>query len=238
MAKFARLTGRDPKPYETKAEAIKNAINAKWFNPETNLYANGTMAGQAIALYMGVVPEGKEQAVADELAKMVDANNGFLEFGSMGSKMALRMLTKYGHVDKAYEIATKEDCPSWGWWIKQGFTTLAETWALSPEFKDASVDHVFLGDVSAWYVNDLAGINFDADRPGFEHIIIRPHFPEGLDCVEASYDSIKGKVRSAWKRTSKGVVMEILIPVNADATLVLPDGTEKKLASGTQTLVI
>ena len=238
MAKFARLTGRDPKPYEEKAEAIRNAINAKWFNPETNLYANGTMAGQAMALYLGVVPEGKEQAVADELAKMVDANNGFLEFGSMGSKMALRMLTKYGYVDKAYEIATKEECPSWGWWIKQGFTTLAETWALSPEFKDASVDHVFLGDVSAWYVNDLAGINFDIERPGFEHIIIRPHFPEGLDHVDASYDSIKGKVRSAWKRTSEDIVMEIEIPVNTEATLVLPDGTERPLAAGIQTLVI
>lgn len=238
MAKFARLTGRDPEPYEEKAEAIKNAINAKWFNPETNLYANGTMAGQAIALYMGVVPEGKEQAVADELARMVDENNGFLEFGSMGSKMALRMLTRYGHVDKAYEIATKEDCPSWGWWIRQGFTTLAETWELSPVFKDASVDHVFLGDVAAWYVNDLAGINFDAARPGFEHIIIRPHFPEGLDRVDASYDSIKGKVRSAWKRTSNGIVMDIEIPVNTDATLIMPDGTERVLEAGTQTLVI
>ena len=238
MAKFAGLTGRDPEPYKEKAEAIRKAINAKWFNPETNLYANGTMAGQAIALYMGVVPEGKEQAVADELARMVDENNGFLEFGSMGSKMALRMLTRYGHVDKAYEIATKEDCPSWGWWIRQGFTTLAETWELSPVFKDASVDHVFLGDVAAWYVNDLAGINFDAARPGFEHIIIRPHFPEGLDRVDASYDSIKGKVRSAWKRTSNGIVMDIEIPVNTDATLIMPDGTERVLGAGTQTLVI
>jgi alpha-L-rhamnosidase len=47
--------------------------------------------------------------------------------------------------------------------VKQGFTTLAETWELSPVFKDASVDHVFLGDVAAWYVNDLAGINFDPE---------------------------------------------------------------------------
>lgn len=238
MAKFAELTGRDPEPYKAKAEAIRNAINARWFNPQTNLYADGTMAGQAMALYLGVVPEGKEQAVADELAKMVEANDGYLEFGSMGSKMALRMLTRYGHVEKAYEIATKEECPSWGWWIKQGFTTLAETWELSPVFKDASVDHVFLGDVAAWYVNDLAGINFDPEKPGFKHIIIRPHFPKGLDEVDASYDSIKGKVRSAWKRTSEGIVMSIEIPVNSDATLILPDGTERCLEPGSQTLVI
>lgn len=239
MAKFARLIGRDPEPFEEKAKAIKNAINVKWFNPETNRYAGGTMAGQAIALYLGVVPADKEQAVADELAKMVDANGGFLEFGSMGSKMALRMLTRYGYVDKAYEMAVKEECPSWGWWVKQGFTTLAETWELSSEFKDASVDHVFLGDVSAWYVNDLAGINFDPERPGFEHIIIRPYFPQGLDWVDASYDSIKGKIRSAWKHTSSGrTEYEIEIPIGTEATLILPDGSSRKLRNGSQTLVI
>lgn len=238
MAKFARLTGRDPKPFEQKAQAIKDAINAKWFDPETNLYANGTMAGQAMALYFGIVPQGKEQAVADALAKMVDDNNGYLEFGSMGSKMALRMLTKYGYVDKAYEIATKEECPSWGWWVKQGFTTLAETWELSPVFKDASVDHVFLGDVAAWYVNDLAGINFDPERPGFEHIIIRPHFPEGLEWVDASYDSIKGTIRSAWKRSKGKMVLEIEIPVGTQATLIMPDGSQQALKPGYQRLVM
>ena len=238
LAKYARLTGRDPKQYEEKAKAIREAINAKWFNPETNLYANGTMAGQAMALYFNVVPEGKEQAVADALAKMVDDNNGYLEFGSMGSKMALRMLTRYGYVDKAYEIATKEECPSWGWWVKQGFTSLAETWALSPEFKDASINHVFLGDVAAWYVNDLAGINFDPERPGFEHIIIRPHFPEGLEWVDASYDSIKGTIRSAWKRSSGKTVLEIEIPVGTQATLIMPDGSKLPLKVGYQRLVM
>ena len=191
-----------------------------------------------MALYFNVVPEGKEQAVADALAKMVDDNNGYLEFGSMGSKMALRMLTRYGYVDKAYEIATKEECPSWGWWIKQGFTSLAETWALSPEFKDASINHVFLGDVAAWYVNDLAGINFDPERPGFEHIIIRPHFPEGLEWVDASYDSIKGTIRSAWKRSSGKTVLEIEIPVGTQATLIMPDGSKQPLKVGYQRLVM
>lgn len=236
MAKFARITGRDPEPFEAKAKAIKDAVNARWFDPETALYAGGTMAGQAIALYLGIVPEGREQDVADALARMVDANGGYLEFGSMGSKMALRMLTRYGHVDKAYQMAVKEECPSWGWWIRQGFTTLAETWALSPEFKDASVDHVFLGDVAAWYVNDLAGINFDPCRPGFEHIIIRPHFPEGLEMAAASYDSIKGRIHSSWKRVSGGIVMHMEIPTGTEATLILPDGTRRGLSPGETTL--
>ena len=76
-------------------------------------------------------------------------------------------------------MASQTEGPSWGWWVSQGFTTLAETWMLSPEWRDASINHVFLGDVAAWYVNDLAGINFDPADPGFGHIVIAPSFRRG-----------------------------------------------------------
>ena len=59
----------------------------------------------------------------------------------LGSKTVLRMLSKYGYADQAYELASKEDAPSWGNWIKRGLTSLAETWKLSPTFKDASLNH-------------------------------------------------------------------------------------------------
>ena len=38
-----------------------------------------------------------------------------------------------------------------------------------------------MGDVSAWMMNQLAGINYDAAEPGFRHILITPHFVEGMD---------------------------------------------------------
>ena len=62
---------------------------------------------------------------------------------------------------------------------------------------------VFLGDVAAWYVNDLAGINFDPQAPGFGHVLFAPHFVEGLDWAGASYRSGPG-VKSARSGTSEG----------------------------------
>jgi len=237
MVRFAELLGYDPAPYKAKAEAIKSAINAKWFNRETKLYANGSMAAQGVALYFGIVPDGCEQAVADNLARLVDENNGYLEFGSMGSKTVLRMLTKYGHVQTAYTIATREECPSWGWWVKQGFTTCAETWALDPNFRDASLDHVFLGDVAAWYTNCLAGINYDTEKPGFENVIIAPHFPEGLDWVKAGYNSCMGQIESSWQRSGDAAELTFTIPANTTATLVLGD-EETQYGSGTHTVTV
>lgn len=239
MTRFASLMGEDPAPYAAKAEAIRNAINAKWFNCETDLYANGSQAAQGVALYMGIVPEGREQAVADNLARSIEENNYLLEFGSMGSKTVPRMLTKYGHVQTAYDMAAKKESPNWGGWIEKGMTTLCETWVLRPDWKDASLNHAFLGDVAAWYVSDLAGISAEESAPGFEHIVIAPHFPEGLDHVSARYDSVRGRIVSSWKRTGDKISVEVDIPVGCTAEFRSCDGSVvRELSAGHNSLEI
>lgn len=99
----------------------------------------------------------------------------------------------------------------------QGYSTLAETWLLSPEFRDASLNHVFMGDVSAWMYNYLAGINYNS--PGFERIIIRPHFVKELNWVKGSYRSIKGLIASEWKRENDKIKLTVTIPANTMATI-------------------
>lgn len=69
-----------------------------------------------------------------------------------------------------------------------------------PRFNDASLDHIFFGDVSAWLVNDIVGIKKDDLAPGFGHIIIDPHFVEGLDWAKASHKSVRGLIRASWKK--------------------------------------
>ena len=229
MARFAPMMGEDPAPYEAKAAAVRGAINAKWFHPETNLYANGSQAAQGIALYLGIAPEGTQQAIADNLAASIRDNGGFLEFGSMGSKTVPRMLTKYGHLQTAYEMAAKEDSPCWGGWIKNGLTTLPETWVLRADWRDSSLDHAFLGDIAAWYVSDLAGIR--AGAPGFSHIVFAPHFPDALDYVSASYDSIRGRIESSWERSGGSIQINVTVPVGCTAEIIL-DGKSRELKAG------
>lgn len=235
MARFATVLGKDPAPYLAKAEFLKRQINQKFFDAASARYANGTQAAQALALYLGLVPEGKEQAVADYLHKIVTENKHFLDFGLLGSKMVPAMLTKYGYLSDAMQMITKTEAPSWGYWVEtRGLTTLPETWTLSPEYKDASLNHVFLGDVSAWMMNHLAGINYDEKQPGFRNILITPHFAEGLDWAKGEYRSVRGLITSDWKREGKKVVLTVQIP--ADCTAEIQVGQEvKKVGSGNYT---
>ena len=179
MARFAALLGKDAAPFERKAAELKSRINAKFFNPETEAYAEGTQAAQALALYLGLVPEGREKDVAARLHEIVAANNYFLDFGLIGSKTVPAMLTRYGYVEDVMKMATKTEAPSWGYWVEtKGYTTLAETWTLKPNFADASLNHVFMGDISAWMMNNLAGINFDVNKPRVQAYTDYPAFCE------------------------------------------------------------
>lgn len=236
MARFAALLGKDAEPYREKARQLKEQINRKFFDPATNRYAEGTQTAQALALYLELVPEGKEQAVADRLHEIVAANGYFLDFGLLGSKTVPAMLTRYGYVEDAMRMITQTEAPSWGYWVQtQGYTTLPETWTLSPEFKDASLNHVFMGDVSAWMMNQLAGINYDPARPGFRHIRITPHFVEGLEWAEGEYHSVCGRIFSRWQRTNGEVVLTVIVPAGCTAEVVA-DGKTQQIGSGKHTL--
>lgn len=236
MARFAELLGKDATPYRQKAAQLKEAINRKFFDPSTGRYAEGTQTAQALALYLGLVPEGKEQQVADRLHDVVAGNGYFLDFGLIGSKTVPAMLTRYGYVEDAMRMITQTEAPSWGYWVQtMGYTTLPETWTLSPKFNDASLNHVFMGDVSAWMMNQLAGINQDPAQPGFRHIRITPHFVKDLDWAEGEYHSVRGRILSRWERDEDQVNLTVIVPVGCTAE-VLVDGQVQQLGSGRHTL--
>ena len=233
---FAFILDKECSTILAKEDALKAAINRKWYNPETGLYANGTETAQAIALYTEVVPGSEIPKVVAGLEKAVRDNDGHLNFGSMGSKVVLRTLTKYGLENLAFEMATKEDHPSWLAWIHDGYTTLAETWTMSPNFRDASLDHIFFGDISAWMVNDIVGIRKDDLAPGFSHFIIAPHFVDGLDYAEASYNSVRGLIKAGWKKTSDKINLEITVPENTTATVQIAGRPDQQLKAGNHSI--
>lgn len=223
MARFAELLGKDATKYHQKAASLRDLINRKYLDAATGIYSIGRTTAQALPLAFGIVPEGLEEKVAEQLNRTVIGDDYTCDFGLIGSKYALRMLVKYGYMTTAYRLATQTKTPSWGSWIEQGFTTPLETWIIRPDFRDSSANHVFFGDIAAWFQNDLVGINYDVAKPGFDHIILRPHFPEGLEWAKGSYRSVRGLISSSWSREGNEVILEVQIPLGTTATLYVGD---------------
>lgn len=228
MEKFSKILGYDSSSYSLKASLIKEQINMKYFNADSCIYSNGSQTAMAMALYLQLPSKSHEQKVADKLAENVKNNNYFLDFGIHGSRYVLEMLSKYGYAEYAYKMATKETPPSWGYWITKGQTTLAETWTLSPKFRDASLNHPSFGNVAAWMTKDLAGINYDRSSPGFKHFFIRPSYVKDLEWVEGEYKSIHGVIKSSWRKKGDIITLKVVIPSNTSATVF----TDKNIEIG------
>ena len=79
-----------------------------------------------------------------------------------------------------------------------------------------------LGQINEWFYHDLAGIQCDPSAPGFRRILIKPAIVGDLRWVRAGYDSIQGRILSAWNREGKAVSMEVTLPPNTSATLYVP----------------
>lgn len=236
VSRTAQLLGfkSDYEYYKSEAERIKDAINLKFLNKETGIYANGYQTELSMPLYWGIVPEDCIQKVAEQLAKRVHEDRDHLDVGIMGCKTILNALTETGNVEQAYRMVTQQDYPSWGNWLRQGGTTLFENWDYNGLAAGYSQNHIMYGEIGAWFYKALAGINVDPAQPGFKNILLKPHFVEDLDYVKASYKSPFGLIVSEWTRNQGKVEYKVIIPPGATATLYLDGkGEAKQLSSGT-----
>ena len=222
LAKTAKLFGKmtDFERYSTLAEKIKSAINKKYLDYETGIYGSGLQTELSVALHWNLVPEELRSKVADNLARRVEQDNKHIDVGLLGTKTILNALSENGYAQLAYEVASQETFPSWGWWIVNGATTFYENWPLDAG-SDISLNHIMFGEVNAWYYKALGGIFPDEDQPGFKNTVLKPNFVKGLTHFEASHESPYGNIISSWRRKGKTIEYEVTVPANSTATLYL-----------------
>lgn len=232
MMKFADICGKseDIAGYQQLADKMKEAYNKKFFNPETAQYGNNTVTANMLSLRLGLVPEGYEQKVFDNIVQKTEVDfKGHVSTGVLGIQHLMRGLTEYGRKDLAYKILTNEDYPSWGYMINKGATTIWELWngdTADPAMNSAN--HVMLlGDLLIWYYEDLAGIKCADDAVAFKKIEMSPVLPEGLDYVDASYESAYGTIESEWTRDGDKLTWRVVVPGNTSAQVYFPEGYQK-----------
>ena len=222
LAKAALLFGypKDASYYNTLAQNIKNAINTRFLNPETGIYAEGTQTELAMPLYWGIVPEKDKKKVAARLHQLVEKDNYHLDVGLLGSKALLSALSDNGYAETAYKVASQDTYPSWGYWIKQGATTLHENWR-TDVIVDNSYNHIMFGEIGAWLYKGLGGIQIDEKHPGFRHILLKPFFPADMNELTIRYNTPYGWLNINWiRQTNDCIRYTIDIPAGTSATFV------------------
>jgi alpha-L-rhamnosidase len=119
--------------------------------------------------------------------------------------------------------------------VSKGATTLWELWQEKTGPSMNSHDHIMFGSVGSWFYRALGGINLDQDSVAYRHIRIEPQIVRDLARAGASMDTIRGTVSSSWTHSAGSITLEVTIPVNSDAKIVIPrenDMTEVTVTEG------
>ena len=235
MAEIASLLGNDDDKnyYHDIANKMKDAI-AKGLIDENGNMPTELMGAYLLPIYFDLVPEIHKKHFADKLVKMIADNNGCLDTGFLGTPFLLDALCKIGRLDVAYEILYQEKCPSWLYEVKQGATSIWESWYAFKEDGNPmvmSLNHYAFGCVADWMFRYINGI--DKSKAGFKHIIINPQPDDSLSFARRSFFSEYGEIICNWERRGGKFIVEVKIPCNTTATIILPTGEELTTGSGT-----
>jgi alpha-L-rhamnosidase len=138
----------------------------------------------------------------------------------------LPVLAQAGKADTAYRLLLQDTFPSWLFSVKHGATTIWERWdGWTPEkgFQDPgmnSFNHYSLGSCGEFLFGYIGGIR--PVSPGYKTFVIEPVIQNGLTWAKASYDSINGKISTAWERKGSQVNLAVVVPANTKAFVKIP----------------
>ena len=225
LSDIAEILGKskEAKTYKQLAEKIKKEFQKQYYNSATKNYRSGTQTANTLPLFLDLVPEPDRGAVIQNLIQdILYKNNSHLTTGIIGTKYIMEVLTRMNHSRLAYDLAIQTTYPSWGYMIANNATTLWELWQNKTGPGMNSHNHPMFGSVGAWFYKALAGINLVQDLAGFRKIRFQPQMIRDLHYCAGSIHTLRGTITSSWTRSDKSIRLNVTIPVNSEAEIILP----------------
>jgi len=231
LARMAKVLGHceDAQRYADLASRIKATFHREFVAEDAKIEGD-TQSAYVLALHFGVLEESQRPRAVERLLAGIRCYDGRLSTGIQSTGRLMLELTRGGQTDLAYRLLESRRCPSWLYTIDQGATTIWERWDGYVEgrgFQDAgmnSFNHYALGAVGEWMYRTILGISPDEQRPGYEHVIIKPQPGGSLTWAKGSYDSIRGKVSVEWRIDGGDWRLNLTVPPNITAVVHLPAG--------------
>ena len=237
MGEMAAAIGKlsDAAFYKDLTRKIKAAFARDYIDKDDALVVKSQTA-KVLALAFNLLNDKQQKIAADMLAEQIVENNYRMATGFLGTKELLPVLSTHGHHDLAVRLFQSREFPSWGYEVVNGATSIWERWD-SYTKEDGfgrhnaamnSFSHYAFGAVCEWMFRTLAGI--DSADAGFSHILLRPCPPTPksnsvnapIHWVKAHYDSINGRIISAWRLENDIFAYDVTIPPNVTASVFLP----------------
>ncbi|MBD3346402.1 MAG: Bacterial alpha-L-rhamnosidase [Chitinivibrionales bacterium] len=237
LAKMAQAVGHDEDAgtYSRLATDIKAAFCREFLDNEGKIEGHNQTV-YTLALHFDLVPHEMRSTIISHLVERVQYYNFHPSTGLQPTHRMMIELAKANQTDLAYKLLMNRDIPSWGHMIDQGATTIWERWdgifadgTINPHEMN-SFNHFAFGAIGEWIYRVILGINPDPDTPGYKSVIIHPRPGGGLTWAKGRYESIYGELAVSWEIKDGRFDLDVTVPGNVWAKVVLPGVEENKIA--------
>jgi alpha-L-rhamnosidase len=220
-AQAARLLGHgnDAQRMETKAAEVAEAFNRAFYHPAEKYYATDSQTANAVPVVFGLAPPEDVETIVGHIVADMRSRGNALTAGDVGYRFVLQALADHGQSEEIFKVNNQSTRPGYGYQLAHRATSLTEAWDANPT---ASQNHFMLGHILEWFYRDLAGIQPAPGSVAFNRVWIKPAMVGDISWVRASYHSIRGPIRSEWKRDGTKVEMRVSIPPGVSAEVFVP----------------
>ena len=232
VAKTALLLEKtkEAQAYAALCDAIRERFNKEFFDGRAVYQNQGSpQTANAMALALGLAPKQARPAVLEEILRDLKERNYQQTAGDVGFHYLVQTLSDFGRSDVLYRIANREELGSYGYIIKQGWTSLPEAWNIK---LTSSMNHLMLGHIQQWFQQHLVGIRPDPAAAGFKKCIIKPEPAGDIVWCRGSHTCLYGTIQSAWKIEKNQFILDITIPANTSADVYIPAESQMEVAEG------
>jgi alpha-L-rhamnosidase len=237
FARISAVLGKsgDEQRSRQLADEVRRAFQRQYVGRDGRLTVE-TQTAYAMALGFDLLPEGDRPAAGDRLAELVQAADTHLATGFLGTPLVMPALSENGHHELACRLLRQDTYPSWLFEVRHGATSIWERWnGWTPEQgfyspRMNSFNHYAFGAVGDWMYRYLAGLN--PVEPGYRRTELRPRPGGGFTQARATHDSLYGTHACGWRIEDGKLHVDVSVPPNTTATLVLPDDVRLDVPPG------
>ena len=206
-------------------KSLREAIRKNLINFSTMTVLSRSQTAQAICIYYGVFDECEKPAAGKVLVDLIHEADDHFACGMIGIRTIFHVLSDLGEGELAYKMITRDDYPSYGMFLRYGYTSLPEDFLDEDEIEHpSSLNHHFMGDIINWFIQRVAGIRVNPRKTSPDDFDITPDFISTLDHASAFYNAPCGKVEVKWQRKGELITLKVKCPKKATGYIKLPKG--------------
>ncbi|ORY24449.1 bacterial alpha-L-rhamnosidase-domain-containing protein [Naematelia encephala] len=244
-AKAARLIGNDVdgKRYEKQASEMITSFHHEYVTPSGRVLSD-TQTALSLILHFDIFDDSSahlKALIRERLGALVTQDLWRVSTGFAGTPIILDTLAENDLLHHAYRMLQEKHCPSFLSPVLLGATTIWERWdsmlqdgTINPG-EMTSFNHYALGAVATFLHEVVGGLR--PLEPAWKKILVQPRPGGTIRSARTRYHSGYGWISCQWHIEQGKLHVEVEVPPNCTAQVVLP-GVEEQVGSGQKSYTV